>query len=108
MDDDDVVWNCCDYDRVEPIYSCGDFQNIPLVSARGGVINYNPVLSLRQFGYQLKEKPEDKLLEEFHIVEGVEDANMVKRIRRAWGKVHHIGEKELGKQNYIAVKSYTN
>lgn len=57
--------------------------------------------------YQLKENPQDKLLEEFLIAEGVEYVNMMKRIRRAWGKVHRIGKKELGKQNYIVVESYT-
>lgn len=103
---EDVVWYCRDYNRVELIYSYGDFQNIPLVGARGGVINYNPVLSLRQLGYQLKEEPKAKLLEEFLIAEGVEDADIIKRIRRAWGKVHCIGKKELGKENCVTVESY--
>lgn len=92
---------------MEPIYSCRDFHNVPLISARGGAINYNPILSHRRLGYQLKEELEAKLLEEFLIAEGVEDADKMKRIHRAWGKVHRIGKKELGKHNCIAVDSYT-
>lgn len=57
LDVDDIVRYYHDYDGVEPIYSCGDFQNVPLDSFIGGVINYNLVLSLCQLGYPLKEKP---------------------------------------------------
>ncbi|XP_050875913.1 uncharacterized protein LOC127079572 [Lathyrus oleraceus] len=106
LDDEDVVWYYHDYDRVKLVYSCEDFPNIPLVSSKGGVINYNSVLSLCQLGYQLKEEPKSKFLEEFLIAEKVKDANMMKRIRRAWGKVQCIGKKELGKQNYIIIESY--
>lgn len=77
---DDIVKYSRDYDGVEPIFSCGDFQNDPLIGAKGGLINYNLVLSLRQLGYPLKEKPEDRQLEEFIMAEGVEDFEMVKRI----------------------------
>lgn len=65
MDVEDVVWYYRDYDGVEIIYSCKDFLNVPLVSAIGGVINYNMVLSLRRLGYQLKKEPQPKLLENF-------------------------------------------
>ncbi|XP_050889046.1 uncharacterized protein LOC127094230 [Lathyrus oleraceus] len=81
LDTEDVVWYCRDYDRVEPIYSYGDFHNVPVFSAIVGVINYNLVLSLHQLGYQLKGKPEDKMLEELLITKGVEDADMMKRTR---------------------------
>ncbi|XP_050918457.1 uncharacterized protein LOC127135871 [Lathyrus oleraceus] len=100
LDVEDVVWYCRDYDVVELIYRCGDFQNVPLVNARGGIVNYHHILLLHQLGYQLKEKFKDKLLEEFLLAEGVEDAYMMKRIRRAWGKVHCIG-------NCILVESHT-
>lgn len=104
---DDIVWYSRDYDGVKLIFSCGDFQNIPLISAKGGLINYNHILSLCQLGYPLKEKPEDKQLEEFVIAKGVEDSEMLKRICRAWGKIHCIRKKELGKQNCIALSPYT-
>ncbi|XP_050920265.1 uncharacterized protein LOC127137901 [Lathyrus oleraceus] len=64
LDAENVILYYRDYDGVEPIYNCGDFHNVPLVSYKGGVINYNPVLSLCQLGYMLKEKPEANLLEE--------------------------------------------
>lgn len=47
------------------------------------------------------------MLEEFLIAEGVKDADSMKWIYRAWSKVHHIGKKELGKQNCTAIESYT-
>lgn len=73
-----------------------------------GLINYNLVLSLRQLGYPLKEKPEDQQLEELIVVEGVEDFDMVKRIRHALGKIHYIGKEEVGKHNCIALASYSD
>ncbi|KAI5427851.1 hypothetical protein KIW84_033036 [Lathyrus oleraceus] len=43
--------------------SCGNFPNIPLVGRRGG-INYNPSLTVRQFGYALRTPPLEKDVEE--------------------------------------------
>lgn len=57
---DDMVWYSREYDMVKPIFSCGDFHNVHLISSRGGLINYNHVLSLCQLGYPLREKPEDR------------------------------------------------
>lgn len=87
LDVEDVVWFCLDYLRVVLIFRCGEFPNVPLVSIEGGVINCNPVLSLRQLGYSLKEKPEDRLLEEMLLAEGVESPKLMKKVRRAWGKI---------------------
>lgn len=70
LDAEDVIWYNCDYIGVEPIFCCGDIQNVPLISTKGGLINYNPVLSLCQLGYPLKEKPEDWQLEELLLAEG--------------------------------------
>lgn len=81
---DDIVWYSRDYDGLKHIFSYGDFQNIPLISAKGGFINYNHVLSPCQLGYPLKENPGDKQLEEFLVAKGVEDSEMLKRICRAW------------------------
>ena len=94
---DDIVWYSRDYDGVGPIFSYGYFHNVPLISANGGLIKYNHVLSLCQLGYSLKEKLEDKKLEEFVISEGIHDSKLLKRIRRDLGKIHHIGTKELHK-----------
>lgn len=87
LDAEDVVWFSLDYLRMELIFRCGEFPNVPLVSTKGGVINYNLVLSLRQLGYSLKEKPEDHLLEELLLAEGVESPELMKKMRRAWGRI---------------------
>lgn len=98
LDAEDVIWYSRDYIGVEPIFHCGDFQNVPLISTKGGLINYNPVLSLRQLGYPSKEEPKDRQLEELLIAKGVENIDMMKKVRRDWVKTHHIGKKELVKQ----------
>lgn len=107
MNSKDIVWYNLDYDGVDPIFSCSDFQNVPLIGAKGGLINYSNVLSLRQMGYLLKDKPEDQLFEEFLIAEWVDDSEMLKRIHCVWGKIYRIGKKKLDKQNCIALKPYT-
>lgn len=94
---EDIVWYNRNYDGIKPIFSCGDFHNVPLTGAKGGMINYNLVLSLRKLGYPLKDKPKDILLEKFVLDEGVDDPELLKRVRHAWGKVHIIRKKELGK-----------
>lgn len=87
LDVEDVVWFSLDHLRVELIFRYGEFPNVPLVSIKGGLINYNPVLSLRQLRYPLKEKPEVRLLEELLLDEGVENPELTKKVRRAWGKI---------------------
>ena len=71
------------------------------------MINYDHILLLCQLGYSLKDKPEDKPLEEFLIVRGIDDSKLLKRVRRTWRKIHHIGKKELGKKNCVALEPYT-
>lgn len=104
---EDVVWYNRDYDRIKPIFSCGYFHNVHVIGTKGG-INYNNVLSLCQLGYPLKDKPDDSLLEDFLLDEGDGDPELLKRIRRTWGKVHLIVKKELGKQNCIYMEPYTD
>lgn len=78
------------------------------LSLAGGLINYNLVLSLRQLGYPLKEKPEDHLLEELLLAEGVENPELMKKVRRSWGKIQRVGKKELGKQLCTVTTSYAD
>jgi hypothetical protein len=52
----DVVWYNPAYDTRTIIDSCGEFGNVPLLGIHGG-ISYNPILTTRQFGYPMKEKP---------------------------------------------------
>ncbi|XP_050892585.1 uncharacterized protein LOC127098119 [Lathyrus oleraceus] len=106
LNGDDIVWYNHDYDGVEPIFSCGDFRNVPLIGSKGGLINYNHVLSVCQLGYSLKEKPEDKQFEEFLIAKGIDNSEMLK-IHRAWRKIHRIRGKELDKHNCIEFGPYT-
>ncbi|XP_050875391.1 uncharacterized protein LOC127079017 [Lathyrus oleraceus] len=108
LDAEDVVWYNHDYLGVELISRCGEFPNVPLVSTKGGLIKYNHVLSLCQLGYPLKEKPEDRLLEELLLAEGVENPDLMKKVRRAWGKIRRIGKKELGKQLCTTTILYAN
>lgn len=41
------------------------------------------------------------------MVEGVENEEMVKKVRRAWGKIYHIVKKDLGKQICTVTISYS-
>lgn len=107
LDAEDVIWYSRDYIGVEPIFYCGGFQNVPFISTKGGLINYNHVFSLHQLGYPLKEKPEDRQLEELLIDEGVENLYMMKKLHRSWGKIHRIGKKELGKHTCTVTVSYS-
>ncbi|XP_050915729.1 uncharacterized protein LOC127130805 [Lathyrus oleraceus] len=59
LDAQDVIWYNHDYMWVELIFHSGEFLSVPLISTKGGLINYNLVLSLRQLGSPLKEKPYD-------------------------------------------------
>lgn len=87
LDAENIFWYSHDYLRVELILRCGEFSNVPLVNTKGGLINYNLILSLLQLGYPLKEKPEDRLLEELLLAEGVENPELIKKVRKAWGKI---------------------
>ncbi|XP_050914797.1 uncharacterized protein LOC127129703 [Lathyrus oleraceus] len=108
LDVEDVLWFSLDYLRVELIFRCGEFPNVPLVSIKGGLINYNPVISLRQLGYPLKEKPEDHLLEELLLAEGVENPELMKKVHIAWGKIQRVRKKELGKKLCTVTASYAD
>lgn len=86
LDVEDVVRYSHDYFRVELIFRYGEFPNVSLINTKGGLINYNLVLSLPQLAYPLKENPEDRLLEELLLGEGVENPELMKKVRRARGK----------------------
>ncbi|XP_050887911.1 uncharacterized protein LOC127093052 [Lathyrus oleraceus] len=103
----DITWYSRVYDDVDIIVKCGNFHNVPLIGTRG-CINYNPELAMRQLGFPMNDKPEDKLLEGFLLGEGVKDVDLVKRIGRAWTKVRREGKRERGKKNCIARGPYTS
>ncbi|XP_050896955.1 uncharacterized protein LOC127103765 [Lathyrus oleraceus] len=107
LDAEDVIWYIHDHMRVELIFHCGEFPNVPLIITKWGLINYNPVLSLHRLGYPLRENPKDPQLGELLLAEGVENPDLMKKVRRAWGKIHHIGKKELGKQTCTTTVLYS-
>lgn len=65
------------------IDSCGEFPNVPLMGTKG-IISYNPVLSRRQLGYPMKDKPPNILLEGIYLRDNEEDPTMKGRVVRAW------------------------
>lgn len=105
---EDIVWFSLNCLMVKLIFRCREFPNVPFVSTKRGLINYNPILSLCQLGYPLKEKLEDCLLEELMLAEGVENPELMKKICRAWGKIQRVGKKELGKQQCTMTASYAD
>ncbi|GAU51780.1 hypothetical protein TSUD_415660 [Trifolium subterraneum] len=99
----DIFWYSRELDGTEIILSCGDFPNVPLMGTRG-CVNYNPVLAFRQLGYPMDDKPDNNLLDEFILKEGVENPTLLWKIRRAWGQIH---KKPWTKKNCIAKPLYT-
>ncbi|XP_050895223.1 uncharacterized protein LOC127101821 [Lathyrus oleraceus] len=107
LDAEDVTWYNHGYIVVELIFHCGEFPNVPLISTKGRLINYNLILSLCQLGHPLKKKHEDRQLEELGLAEGVENPDLMKKVRSAWGKIQRIRKKELGKQMYTMTIPYS-
>ncbi|KAI5419834.1 hypothetical protein KIW84_043840 [Lathyrus oleraceus] len=106
LTNDDISWYNRVYDGVQIIDSCGEFSNMPLLGTCGG-INYNPVLARRQFGFPLKDKPNNILLEGVFFQEGKDLQGLKARMVHAWRKVHKKGRKELGPKNCVAMEPYT-
>ncbi|XP_050877860.1 uncharacterized protein LOC127081672 [Lathyrus oleraceus] len=94
----DIIWYQHNLNVEEIIVSCGSFPNVPLIGSKG-CINYNPMLALRQFGYPMHGKPDDKELEEMVSNDmGTNDPVLLHKIIRSWEKVHTKGT-ELAKKN---------
>ena len=73
----DIDWYNQAYYDVKIIDSCGAFPNVPLLGTKGG-INYNPVLARRQFGYPMRDKPNNIHVSGFFLQEG-QDHQAAKR-----------------------------
>lgn len=56
-----ILWYPLRFNRESVTYSCGVFPNTLLIGSKG-CINYNPSLVIRQLGYPMLYKPNDKLL----------------------------------------------
>lgn len=65
------------------IINCGSFPNVPLIGSNG-FINYNHVLTLRQLGHPMWERPKEDELEEF-IYHGGETSyrELLRKVTRA-------------------------
>ncbi|XP_058746124.1 uncharacterized protein LOC131618996 [Vicia villosa] len=71
-----------------------------------GCINYNPVVSLRQLGYTLKDKPAYHLVAETVYFEKGSDPEKLRRIVVAWKKVRKHYGVHLGKKDALALTPY--
>ncbi|KAI5397427.1 hypothetical protein KIW84_063296 [Lathyrus oleraceus] len=54
----DIRWQSYRVNVRNVVMSCGEFRNVSLIGTKG-CINYNPVLSLRQLGFVMNERPLD-------------------------------------------------
>lgn len=62
LTNDDIAMYSSVYDNVEIMDSCGEFSNVHPFGTQGG-INYNPTLARCQLGFDMKDKPNNTLLE---------------------------------------------
>jgi hypothetical protein len=71
-------------DIKEIVISCGEFPNVPLIGSKA-CINYNAILTLRQLGHPIWEKPEEKSLECLVLHDmGANDPVVLQKIIRTW------------------------
>jgi hypothetical protein len=102
----DIVWYHPAGDVGEIIFSCGEYPNVPLLGMRGG-ISYNPTLAKRQFGYQMKTKPDNiALASEFYL--NLKDCSNKKgKFVQAWRVIRRLNKSQLGKKSDFVHESYT-
>ncbi|XP_058725569.1 uncharacterized protein LOC131596851 [Vicia villosa] len=101
----DIQWQRYRINVSEVIVGCGEFDNVPLIGTRG-CINYNPVVSLRQLRYTLKDKPANHLISETVYFEKGSDPEKPKRIIVAWKKIRKHYGAHLGKKESLALTPY--
>lgn len=102
----DMLWYSRAYEDVKVLLNCGSLPNVPLISTKV-VINYNPILALRQLDYLLLCTPDSKHVEEFVLYEEVDNPELLRKIVRASGEVCPQGRSKLGKKNCIAKEAHT-
>ena len=103
---DDIVWYDSALSSVDIIDSYGEFCNVPFIGTQGG-INYNPVLTCRQLGFPLRDKPNNIQLEGLFYQEGKDPQHLKQKMIHAWHNVHRKGRFELGLCNCVALEAYT-
>jgi len=79
---------------------------VPLIVRYGG-ITYNPALAMRQFGYPMKEKPNNLSLSgEFHL-NNKDNANMRTKFVQAWHTIRRLDGNQPRKKSNFGHASYT-
>lgn len=87
------------------IFKCGTFPNVPLMGTKG-VINYNPVLALRQLGHPHRGEPAKEALTTFVIYDMDAEIAETRRVQRAWNDIVKVEGREIGKRSCEANTSY--
>lgn len=88
----------CWKDRPKVVFSCGDFQNVPLMGTQG-CINYNPSLTLRQLGYPMRNSPSECMLSCLYLYKGMPECeDLLRRVQHAWESVVYKGSEELSQR----------
>lgn len=101
---DQVRWKLAWWDNSRVIYSCGDYPNVPLISARG-VVNYNPSLAHMQLGYRqgIPSSDSTKPLLFFHSNQFMGENDVA---TRAWRTVYFKTRYEMGTPNMEPTADY--
>jgi len=102
----DIKWQAYRINVRNVIMSCGEFRNVPLIGTRG-CINYNPVLSLRQLGFVMNERPQDVEIAENVYFEKRSDPARLEQVGKAWENIGIKDGSVLGKKFAIAMPAYT-
>jgi len=102
----DIVWVHASANSERIIESCGEFSNVPLIGAYGG-ITYHPALAMRQFGYPMNGKPINLSFSVEFYLNSKDPTNMRRRFVEAWRSVRKLDSFHLGKKMSYVYESYT-
>ncbi|XP_050895429.1 uncharacterized protein LOC127102056 [Lathyrus oleraceus] len=101
----DIEWYSYAYDEPKIIDSCGEFPNAPFLGTKRD-INYNPILTRRQLGYPMKDKPSNILLEGLFFKEAKDNKALKEKIVHARHHVHKKGREVIGKPKCVYLDPY--
>ena len=102
----DIVWVHASANSERIIDSCGEFPNVPLIGAYGG-ITYHPALAMRQFGYPMNGKPINLSFSGEFYLNSKDPTNLRRRFVEAWRSVRKLDSLHLGKKMSFVHESYT-
>ena len=103
----DIDWYASRVDSTLVIACCGGFSNVPLIGTKG-IINYNPVLALRQLGYPMRVPPIIKEIEEFICCQKNGNPEMLKKAEVAWSHITRKGKVFFGAKESVAYAPYVD